>query len=78
MIHGVPAIGDVGQDDGDEEGDVEHRLEREQTAATVGNRQRALQVSVGGIVGRRVPSRDEEENEDDEHRADAAGQMPRA
>ena len=61
VVHLVPAVGDVGQDEGDEERDVEHCSQGELAAAGVFERQRRLQISCGGIVGRVVPSGTEQQ-----------------
>ena len=36
-LQGTPSIDDVGEHEGDEDGDVGHHFERERTGRTVGN-----------------------------------------
>ena len=72
-VDGTPGVDDVGQDEGHEQRDVEHRAQGELTGAGVDHRQRRLEVGGRGIVGRVVPGRAEQQGQDGEDSADAGG-----
>ena len=55
LVDGTPAIDDVGEDEGNEEGDVEHGAQRELAAAGVADGERRLQVGGRWIVGCAIP-----------------------
>ena len=63
-----PGKEDVGKDEGDEEGDVAHHLEREGAGAAVLDRERTLQVGQRGIIGRVVQSAAEQQGGNSQHR----------
>lgn len=67
-----PGKEDVGKDEGDEEGDVAHHLEREGAGAAVLYRERALQVGQRGIIGSVVQSGAEQESGDGQHRTSSS------
>lgn len=69
LVDGAPGIDDVGQHERDEQRGERHDLEREEAGAAVGQRERALQVERGRIVGRVVVSGAEEEREHGHHGA---------
>ena len=71
LVDGTPAIDDVGEDEGNEEGDVEHGAQRELAAAGVADGERRLQVGGRWIVGCAIPPGAEQERQHDEHGADA-------
>ena len=54
-VDSTPGVDDIGQHEGYEQRDVEHRGERELTGAGVLDGQRRLEVGGRGIVGRVVP-----------------------
>ena len=69
----MPGIGDVGHDEGNQEGYPEHDLERKLARGAVANREGTLQVGAGRVVGRTVVAGDEEDGHHDQDRADAGG-----
>ena len=71
LVDGTPAIDDVGEDEGNEEGDVEHGAQRELAAAGVADGERRLQVGGRWIVGSTIPSGAEQQCQHDEHSANA-------
>ena len=50
----TPGIEDVGQNKRYQDGNISHHLERKTAGATVGQRQRTLQVGHGRIISRMV------------------------
>ena len=62
LVDAPPAVGSISDDDRDEERHPRHDTERHLTAACVGYRQTALQVDIGRIEGRVVPTSDEEQH----------------
>ena len=62
-IDGAPTVDDVGEHERNEQRDVEHRGERELTAAGVRERQRRLEIGGGRIVSRIVPGTAEQQGE---------------
>ena len=68
-VDAAPRVEDVGQDEGNEQGDVGHDPEREQAGAAVGQGEGALQVAGGGVVGRIVIARHQQKGQDGEHGA---------
>lgn len=54
-VDGAPSIDNVGEDEGDEQGDVEHGAEGELTGAGVLHGERRLQVGCRGVIGGVVP-----------------------
>ena len=71
LVDGTPAIDDVGEDEGNEEGDVEHGAQRELAAAGVADGERRLQVGGRWIVGGAIPPGAKQECQHDEHGANA-------
>ena len=71
LVDGTPAIDDVGEDEGNEEGDVEHGAQRKFAAAGVADGERRLQVGGRWIVGCAIPPGAEQECQHDEHGANA-------
>ena len=69
LVDGTPAIDDVGEDEGNEEGDVEHGAQRELAAAGVADGERRLQVGGRWIVGCAIPPSAEQQRQHDEHGA---------
>lgn len=63
LVDGAPSIDDVRQHERDEQRGERHDLERKEAGAAVGQRERALQVERGRIVGRVVVAGAEEERE---------------
>ena len=55
-IDSSPGVNDICQDERNEEADISHGAQCKLTAAAVGYRQAALQVCIGRIVCRIVPS----------------------
>ena len=55
-VYRPPSKEDVGDDEGDEDGDVAHHLEREEAGAAVLYRKRALQVGQRRVISRMVES----------------------
>ena len=72
-VHHSPHIRYVSENEGYEEGDVEHGAEGELAAAAVGNGQGALQGDVGGIIGGVSETCHEEQRQYYENHADACG-----
>lgn len=71
LVDAPPAVGAIGDDDGDEECHPGHDTERDLTAARVADREAALQVDIGRIEGGVVPAGDEEQHRHYEDDADA-------
>ena len=69
-VHLAPHVDDVAEDKGDQEGDVHHRIEGVLRGGGVADRQRALQVSEGGVVGGVIPPGEEEEHRHRHHDTD--------
>ena len=77
-VDGPPGKEDVGEDEGDEEGDVAHHLEREGAGAAVLYRERALQVGQRRIIGRVVQSGAEQQGGNSQHRTGSGKPDPAA
>lgn len=75
-VHDAPDVGDVAKDEWHKDGNDSHGLQGKLAAATVLNGERALQVGVGGVEGRVVESRTEEETQHDEYHTDACWPYP--
>lgn len=52
VVNASPSVEDVSQYKGDKDRNVGHDFERKPAGATVGQRQRTLQVGTGWIIGR--------------------------
>ena len=65
----TPGVGDVGRDEGDEERDPGHRAEGEFARRRVADCQRRLHLRERRVVGRVVPSGQEQQGQHREHRA---------
>ena len=72
-VYGAPTVDDVGEDEGHQEGDIEHGAEGELAAAGVLHGERTLEIGSGGVVGSVVPSSAEQQCKDGKHGADASG-----
>ena len=72
-VHNSPHIRYVSENEGNEEGDVEHGAESKLAAAAVGDGQGTLQGDVGRIVGGVSETCHEEQRQDYENHADACG-----
>ena len=72
-VHLVPGVGDVRHDEGNQQRDPEHHLEREAARGTVADGKGTLEVGAGRIVGRPVEAGHEKDRHDDEYRPDAGG-----
>ena len=70
-VHLAPHVDDVAEDKGDQEGDVHHRIEGVLRGGGVADRQRALQIAKGGVVGGVIPPGEEEEHRHRHHDTDA-------
>ena len=64
QVQRTPGIADVGEDEGDENGDVAHDFEGEEARRAVFKCQGALQVGNGRVIGRVVPAGAEQEGGD--------------
>ena len=62
LVDSLPDIDDICQDEGDEQGDIKHRAERELAARGVLHGEGRLEVGRGGIVGGIVPGGEQEQN----------------
>ena len=73
LVHDVPDVGYVADNERHEQRHVEHGAQGELAATAVGDGQRTLQVGVGRVVGGGVVTSAEQQAEYCEHRADACG-----
>ena len=73
LVDAPPAVGAVGDDDGDEERHPGHDTEGDLTAASIADREAALQVDVRRIEGGVVPTGNEEQHRHHEDDTDAFG-----